>query len=239
MARRWAQSGSSKAPGTVATSIASSATPCRPNASSAPARSRSVSPWLKRASAIPMRSPSPFGSPWRCRGTVSLRSPRQPGQEVSELRLLGAQVLDVPGVGCDLERSTRLHPDAVALEPADLLGVVGEQADEPHTQVAQDLRTDAVVAQVLPEPELEVGLDRVAALVLERVGADLVGEADASSLLVQVDQHAAARRGDQIERLAELVATVASLGAEHVSGQAFRVQPHQHRRLALHVAEHE
>src|SRR5437773_10058220 len=111
-------------------SIASSATPCFPSASSVPARRRSVTLWLKRASATPMRSPSPLGVAWKCRGTRA-RSARllQPGQEMSELRLLGAEVLDVAGVGRDLERGARHHLDAVALEPPDLLRIVGE---EPH-----------------------------------------------------------------------------------------------------------
>ena len=54
-------------------------------------------------------------------------------------------------------------------------------------EVAQDLRADAVVAPVLLEAELEVRLDRVAALVLQRVGAHLVRQADAAAFLVQVD----------------------------------------------------
>ena len=61
-------------------------------------------------------------------------------------------------------------------------------------EVAQDLRADAVVAPVVLEAELEVGLDRVAPLILQRVGAHLVRQADAASLLVQVDEHAALAR---------------------------------------------
>src|SRR5213593_1385009 len=126
---RCAQSGSSKAPGTVATSIASSATPWRASASSVPARRRSVTLWLKRASATPMRSPSPLGVAWKCRGTRP-RSARllEPGQEVSEFRLLGAEVLYVARMGRHLERGTRHHLDAVALEPSDLLRIVGEES---------------------------------------------------------------------------------------------------------------
>ena len=58
--------------------------------------------------------------------------------------------------------------------------------------MAEDLRADAVVALVGLEAQPLVGLDGVEALVLQRVGAQLVGEADAAPFLVQVQQHAAA-----------------------------------------------
>src|SRR6266403_2991565 len=176
-----------------------------------------------------MRSPSPLGVAWKCRGTRA-RSARllEPGQEMSEFRLLGAEILDVAGVGRDLERRARHHLDAVALEPSDLLRIVGEEAHVADAEIAEDLRTDAVVAQVLPEPELEVGLHGVEPSVLQRVGADLVGEPDATALLMQIDEHAAARDRDRLERLAELVAAIAPLGTEHVAGEAFGVESDEH-----------
>src|SRR5204862_7340126 len=144
----------------------------------------------------------------------------EPGEEVSELGLLGTEVLDVARVRRHLERRARHHVHAVALEPTDLLRVVGEEAHALHAQVAQDLCPDAVVAQILPEAELEVRLHRVAALVLEGVGADLVGEPDAPALLAEVDEDAAARHRDRLERLAALVAAVAAPRAEDLAGPA-------------------
>ena len=57
-------------------------------------------------------------------------------------------------------------------------------------EVAQDLGTDAVVTEVFLEAELEVGLNGVASAVLQRVGADFVGEADTAAFLVHVDDDA-------------------------------------------------
>src|SRR5439155_1953967 len=152
---------------------------------------------------------------------------------------LRPEVVDVAGMRHHLERRARDHVDAVGLEPHDLLRVIGEQPHAPDAEVAQDLGADAVVPEVFLEAELEVGLDGVASLVLERVGTDLVGEADAAPLLVEVDDDAAAGHRDLLERLAELVAAVAALGAEDVAGQALGMQPDQHVAVALHVAEHE
>ena len=60
-------------------------------------------------------------------------------------------------------------------------------------EVDEHLRADAVLARVGGEAELHVGLDGVAALVLQRVGADLVAEADAAALVAaQVHDHAPA-----------------------------------------------
>src|SRR5262249_7619088 len=134
----------------------------------------------------------------------SWRSPWQAGQEVSELRLLGPEVVDVAGVGLDLERGARHDGDAIGLEPGDLLRIVGQQADALDAEVAQDLGADAVVAEIFLEAELEVRLHRVAPAILQGVRADLVRQADAPALLVQVDEDAGARLRDQLERLCEL-----------------------------------
>src|SRR5262245_32435057 len=210
------------------------------SASSVPARSWSVTAWLNRASATPMRRPVPLGVACRCRGTDRRSAlALQPGQEMAELRLLGAEVLDVPRVRGDLERRARDDVDPVALEAADLLRVVREEADAAHAEVAEDLCADAVVAQILAEAELEVRLDRVEAAVLERVRADLVGEADPASLLVEVDEHAAPRDRHRLDRLPQLIAAVAALRAEDVAGETLGVETDEHLVVALHVAQNE
>ena len=68
-------------------------------------------------------------------------------------------------------------------------------------EVDEHLRPDAVLARVGGEAELDVRLDGVPALVLERVGADLVAEADAAAFVPpQVHDHAGAFVGDQLHR---------------------------------------
>jgi hypothetical protein len=90
----------------------------------------------------------------------------------------------------------------------------------------------AVVALVVGEAESLVGVDGVEPAVLERISADLVGEADAAPLLTEVEQHAPAAAANDVQRFLELRATIALQGPEHVPSQAFAVQPNQRRLTA-------
>ena len=89
-------------------------------------------------------------------------------------------------------------------------------------------------------PELEVGVDGVEALVLQVVGPQLVGDADAPALVApQVDDHAQSLFGDRPWRVCSWCAAVAPQRAEHVAGQALAVHPDQHVVLALRRPHHE
>ena len=59
--------------------------------------------------------------------------------------------------------------------------------------------------------------------VLQRVGVQLVGQADAAAFLAEVEQHAFAGLVDHLHGGVELVAAVAARAAEDVAGQAFAV----------------
>ena len=65
-------------------------------------------------------------------------------------------------------------------------------------------------------------------------------QADAATLVAaQVDDHAAALGGDQVERALQLLAAVAAARAEHVAGQALRVHAHERGVVATELTEHE
>ena len=53
------------------------------------------------------------------------------------------------------------------------------------------MRPDPVVAEVGRKPQPQVRVDRVEPLLLELVGAELVQQADAATLLGQIQEHAA------------------------------------------------
>ena len=125
---------------------------------------------------------------------------------------------------------------AVALEAHDLLRVVREQADRAEPEVHEDLRADAVVAQVGGQPEPHVRVDRVEPLLLEPVGAQLVQQADAAPLLGEVEQHAAPLLVDAQHRVLELLAAVAAQRVEDVAGEALGVHAHEHVLLARDLA---
>ncbi len=93
----------------------------------------------------------------------------------------------------------------------------------------QDRRPDPVVTGVDRKTLHGVGVDRVVAHLLQFVGPQLVGESDPATLVAaQIDEDAAALRGDHLERRVELLAAVAAQRAERVAGQALGVDPDQH-----------
>ena len=157
-------------------------------------------------------------------------------QRVAHALGLGPQVGLVVLVGRVGDRHLVGHPQAVALQPADLLGVVGQDPDRRQAEVDQDLGADAVVAQVGRQAELEVGVDGVIALLLQLVGLELVEQADAATLLGEVEQHALALGLDHRQRRLQLLAAVAAQRVEDVAGQALGVHADQHVLLARDLA---
>ncbi len=93
-----------------------------------------------------------------------------------------------------------------------------------------------VVALVVAEPEGQVGIDRVEALVLQSVRSQLVEQADAATLLAQVQDHARLLLADGAQRGGELIAAVAAQGAQGVAGEALAVQPDGHVLLPEGIA---
>src|SRR5665213_145931 len=204
-----ATSGSSKAPGTHDTTTAPRSQPADSSSSSAADSIRSVMAPLNSAQAKPTRNSRAtpgarsVGSrelPTRAAAralassgsTVWSEDVIEALEEVTHALALGAEVLDVLRGGHRLD----VHPlddvEPEALETSVLCGIVGHEPHGGHAQVDQDLGTDAVLARVGRKAQLEVGIDGVEALLLEVVGAQLVGEADAPSLMApQVHEHAA------------------------------------------------
>ena len=118
-----------------------------------------------------------------------------------------------------------------------MAGVVGEQAQTIDAERLQDLRGDAVVAGIGGQAQGRVGIERVEAAVLQRVGANLVGKTDAAPLLAaQVDDHATVSiLGNEPLRFVKLRAAIAAKRAERVAGQTLRMHADQ-RRLAQRAA---
>src|SRR5204863_3772291 len=119
-----------------------------------------------------------------------------------------------------LDRNLCAHRQAVALHAADLLGVVGEDADRAEAEIDEDLRSNPIVAQVRGQPQAQVGLDRVEAFLLQLVGAQLVQQADAAALLGEVKDHSLALALDHRKRRFQLLAAVASQRVKNVGRQA-------------------
>ena len=82
-----------------------------------------------------------------------------------------------------------------------------------------------------------IGLDRIEPLILKRIGAHLVGEADAAPFLIEIEQNARALGAHLGQCAAQLGAAVAFETAKEVAGETGRVQPRQHRRRTIGAAD--
>jgi len=153
--------------------------------------------------------------------------------------LLRVEVPDVVLVHRRDQRDPSDDVDPVLAKSVHLGRIVRHESDTPHVQRAQHLGRAAVVARVLGKAEEPVGLERVEAVFLERVGPELVGEPDASALLSEVEQDARVVPGQGLERGRELVAAVAAERSQHVTREALRVKPRGDRLLAGDLSMHQ
>src|SRR5258708_938494 len=110
---------------------------------------------------------------------------------MAELVALGAEVPCVLGVLRLDDGHALLDAEPIPLEPHDLARVVRDGTDGVEPEIEQDLRADAVVAEIRREAELLVGLDRVCATILKLICLELVEEADAPALLIEIHDDAA------------------------------------------------
>jgi hypothetical protein len=123
---------------------------------------------------------------------------------VAELLSLHLQVSGVVRVQVGDERYAAHHLQAVAFQPRDLAGVVRDDLHLAHAEVVKDLRADPVVALVDRETKLQIRLDRIGAAILQLVRAQFVGEADAATFLVQIEEDTAPRSRDDVQRTVSL-----------------------------------
>ena len=77
-----------------------------------------------------------------------------------------------------------------------------------------------------------VGFDGVIALILQRIGADLIQQADVTSFLTMVEQNTASFFSDMRKRRFQLKATITTQTEQRIAGQTFGMNTCQDRRLA-------
>lgn len=110
--------------------------------------------------------------------------------------------------------------EAESLEARAFGGVIGDQLHFADAEVVEDLGSEAVVALVGFKSEGFVGFDGIEASILEFIGTEFIDDADAATFLSDVEDDAGFFGFDHLEGGAELVATVATEGAEDVAGEA-------------------
>ena len=129
--------------------------------------------------------------------------------------------------------------DPVGAEFFDFGGVVGEEADALHAEVAQDVGGGPVFAFVGLVAEHQVGLDGIEPLVLQIVGAQLFCQPDPTAFLSQIDNGPLSEFSDALHGPVQLFAAIAAQRTEGVAGHAFGVDAHEHVVAAGELSEGE
>jgi hypothetical protein len=148
---------------------------------------------------------------------------------VARARRLGGEIAPVVRVDRTMQGNSSRHFDPGLHKPIELCRIVGQQ---PHALAAENLQhagRDSVVALVVIKAQGCVGVDRIEPSILELVGAHLVGEPEAATLLLEIENNAATQIIEPAERQSQLIAAIATPRAEHVPGQAGRMQAQRDR----------
>ena len=127
-----------------------------------------------------------------------------------------------------LHRDAADDLDAVAFETEDLRRIVGDQPHLFDAEIGENLRTDAVVALIDRQPEREIRLDGIGAVILQLVRAQLVSKADAAPFLTKVEEDAAPFFGDHLHGTVALRRAIAANRVQRVAGEALGVDAHEH-----------
>ena len=126
-----------------------------------------------------------------------------------------------------LIRSTAATSIPCSRREFDLHGVVGEQAHRPGAEIREDRGPGGILAGVDRQAELDLGVDGVEPLVLQRVGLQLGDQPHPAALVApQVDDDATLG-SDPLEGTLQLRPAVTALRAEHVPREALGVEAHQ------------
>jgi hypothetical protein len=121
------------------------------------------------------------------------------------------------------------HGHARRFEPRNLVRIIGEQPDPVLPEQRKHPRGNPEITRIDRKAQPCVGIDRIKALILERIGAQLVDQADPAPFLPQIEQDPPAALGNQSQRGVKLRPAIAFEAAQHIAGQAFAVEPHQWR----------
>ena len=93
-----------------------------------------------------------------------------------------------------------------------------------------------VIPQIDRKTELLVCFNRVSALILERVGANLIDDADAATFLLLVDDRAPAFLLNHLHCPVKLAPAVAFDRAKDVAGQTLRMDANERWDIASHLS---
>ena len=111
-----------------------------------------------------------------------------------------------------------------------MAGLLVSRRTRDDAQLPQHGGRRPEVALVAAEAQMMVGVDRIQPVILQRVGAQLVGEADAAAFLGQIEQDAAALVRHPADGATQLITAVAAQRGQEIAGEALGMQTGQRRR---------
>src|SRR5258708_1250250 len=141
-------------------------------------------------------------------------------ERMTHLLRFHREILRVVLVRRGPQRDALAHLDAARLQALDFARVVGHERRATDAEVAQDRSGDVVAPSVVSEAQHAVRLDGVDPILLQRISAHLVSEADSAPFLAEVHDDAPARDGDGSHCLIELIATIAFERAHYLARPA-------------------
>ena len=141
-------------------------------------------------------------------------------QCMSHAHLLGLQVILVVLCRSHLNSHILHNLQAESLQTYALYRIVGEQTHLAYAQFLQNLRTGSVFTLVGLESQMQVGIYGIHALLLQFVGANLIHQSYAAAFLAQVQDYTFASFLYFHHGAMQLLATVATLTSEDVTGHA-------------------
>ena len=158
-------------------------------------------------------------------------------KEMAEALRLGGEVAVVDAVRRECMRHALHDLDAAGCQRGDLVRVVGQQPDSLDAEGAQHGGGDVEIPLVGLPAQRPVGVHRVQPAILQRIGAQLVDQADAPPFLAEIQHRAGALGGHAGDGALQLRPAIAAQAAEQVAGEAFGMHPHQRGGLRRRVAD--
>ena len=105
--------------------------------------------------------------------------------------------------------------------------IVRDESNLCHTQTAQYLCAYAIIAFVRTESQVDVRIHSVVALFLQFVGGYFIHQTDAAPFLIEVHDYAFALCLNEVHRLVQLFAAIATLASKDIARHATRMHPYQ------------
>ena len=146
---------------------------------------------------------------------------------MSELCLL-CQKIALGFIGwCDLNGNSLGDRDTGVLKGLEFLRIIGHEANPIHSEMAEYIRAQCVVAMVGFKSQMMVGFDGVLSFILQLIGHEFVHQADPTALLQLIDKDAATGVSYSLVRHFQLGPTVASGGTENITCQTLGMDSDQ------------